>query len=180
MLLRLDASERVNLVNRYAPPCSPFNSGREDASSCAPMPEVWAGVLARAEDRRPHVCSECSEAMPATNVVGNHCPSGSGAQRCAQCCEARALNLNSTAGATATTRAWSSTVVVGYDGQRGSVKGLPPMRATPCGAARRHARFVLRPIGRLSPILHRRQMARGTVPVAPTRIKAAPYIAHCP
>jgi len=79
--------------------------------------------------------------MPRTNVVGTTAPPGSGAQRCAQAGEREHIT-DSTAGATATTAAWSSPLLSAYDGQRWIGHGICHQCGKPLPAtARRHARF---------------------------------------
>jgi hypothetical protein len=94
------------------------------------------------------------EPMPRTNVVGTPASSGSGAQQCAQAGE-REHRINNT--------------ICHQCGK--------PLPAT----ARRHARFCS-PAHRAA--YHRSSIAAGMArvrfPVAPTRDKAAPYIAIVP
>jgi hypothetical protein len=113
--------------------------------------------------------------------VGTTAHPGSGAQRCAQAGEREHIT-DSTAGAAATTAAWSSPLLSAYDGQRWIGHGICHQCGKPLPAtARRHARFCS-PAHRAA--YHRSstaaKMARVRFPVAPTRDKAAPYIAIVP
>jgi hypothetical protein len=118
--------------------------------------------------------------MPRTNVVGTPASPGSGAQQCAQAGE-REHRIHSTAG-TAATAARSSPLLSAYDGQRCICDAICHQCGKPLPAtARRHARFCS-PAHRAA--YHRSstaaKMARVRFPVAPTRDKAAPYIAIVP
>ena len=121
--------------------------------------------------------------MPRTNVVGTTAHPGSGAQRCAQAGEREHIT-DSTAGATATTAAWSSPLLSAYDGQRFIGDAICHQCGKPLPAtARRHARFCS-PAHRAA--YHRfstaAKMARVRFPVARTRDKSAAgaYVAIVP
>jgi hypothetical protein len=121
--------------------------------------------------------------MPRINVVGTTAHPGSGAQRCAQAGEREHIT-DSTAGAAATTAAWSSPLLSAYDGQRWIGDGICHQCGKPLPAtARRHARFCS-PAHRAA--YHRvsttAKMARVRFPVARTRHKSATgaYVAIVP
>jgi hypothetical protein len=79
--------------------------------------------------------------MLRTNVVGTTTPPGSGAQRCVQAGEREHIT-DSTTGSAATTAAWSSPLLLAYDGQRFIGDAICHQCGKPLPAtARRHARF---------------------------------------